>query len=201
MELAFTLNQIIYWLALSTWFGGVLFVAIAAPIVFRTVREANPTLPTVLSVNLEGQHGTLLAGSIVGNLLSVLTKVQLVCAALLVVTIIGQWIMVDHEGPNVILPIVRSVLLLVAIVIVVYDWRVVWPKVWKYRQEYIDHADEPDIANPAKDQFDRYHQESVRLLSIVLAVLLAIVLFSGNIRPAASIVRPGTSIKLSLLGE
>ena len=58
----FQLVQIVYWLALATWFGGVLFVAIAAPAVFRTVRENNPVLPHVLSVNLEGQHGTLLAG-------------------------------------------------------------------------------------------------------------------------------------------
>ena len=63
-----------------------------------------------------------------------------------------------------------------------YDWRAVWPKVWKFRQEYIDHADEPDVANPAKDQFDRYHGESVRLLSIRLAILLGMVLFSGTLR-------------------
>jgi hypothetical protein len=68
------LVQILYWLALSTWFGGVLFVALSAPVIFRTVREQNPLLPTVLSVNLEGQHGTLLAGSIVGNLLTMLLR-------------------------------------------------------------------------------------------------------------------------------
>src|SRR3954454_21167129 len=56
--------QIVYWLALATWFGGVLFVAISAPVILRTVRENNPILPHVLSVNLEGQHATLLAGSI-----------------------------------------------------------------------------------------------------------------------------------------
>ena len=32
----FHIIQIIYWLSLSTWFGGVLFIAVAAPIVFRT---------------------------------------------------------------------------------------------------------------------------------------------------------------------
>jgi len=184
MDLAFTLNQTLYWLALSTWFGGVLFVAVAAPIIFRTVRESNPMLPTVLSVNLEGQHGTLLAGSIVANLLRTLTRVELVCAAVLVITVIGQWLLIRPTGPNLIQPIVRSALLVIAIAIVLYDWRVVWPKVWEYRQKYIEHADDPDIANPAKDEFDRYHQDSVRLLSILLAVLLAMVLFSGNIRQA-----------------
>jgi hypothetical protein len=193
MSLAFTLNQILYWLALATWFGGVLFIAIAAPIIFRTVRDGNPFLPSVLSVNLEGQHGTLLAGSIVGNLLTVLRRVSLACAAVLLVTMIGQWIMLGFDGENLVQPVVRAALLAAAVVLVVYDWRVVWPKVWKFRQEYIDHADEPDVANPAKDHFDRYHQESVRLLSILLAILLAMVLFSGNIRPAAiTLTMPGT---------
>ena len=182
MNLGFHLIQILYWLALATWFGGVMFVAVAAPIIFRTVRESNPVLPAVLSVNLENQHGTLLAGSIVGNLLATLVRVELLCAAVLGVAIVAQWFFIDRSGNNVVPPIVRSALYLAALVLVLYDWRFVWPKVWKFRQEYIDHADEPDVANPAKDQFDRYHAESVRILSIRLAILLAIVLFSGNIR-------------------
>ena len=75
----FQLVQIVYWLALATWFGGVLFVAMAVPAIFRTVGENNPVLPHVLSVNLEGQHGTLLSGSIVGSLLARLARVQLIC--------------------------------------------------------------------------------------------------------------------------
>ena len=182
MDLGIHLIQILYWLALATWFGGVLFVAVAAPIIFRTVRESNPVLPTVLSVNLEGQHGTLLSGSIVGNLLGTLVRVELLCAAVLGLAIAAQWFFIDRTVPNVVAPLVRSALYLAALVLVLYDWRIVWPKVWKFRQEYIDHADEPEVANPAKDQFDRYHGESVRILSIRLAILLAIVLFSGNIR-------------------
>ena len=85
----FQLVQIVYWLALSTWFGGVLFVAMAAPVIFRTVRENNPVLPHVLSVNLEGQHGTLLAGSIVGSLLARLAWVQLACGGIIVADDIG----------------------------------------------------------------------------------------------------------------
>jgi hypothetical protein len=191
MDLGFHLIQILYWLALATWFGGVLFVAVAAPIIFRTVRESNPVLPTVLSVNLEGQHGTLLSGSIVGNLLGTLVRIELLCAAVLGLAIAAQWFFIDRSMPNVVAPLVRSALYLAALVLVLYDWRVVWPKVWKFRQEYIDHADEPEVANPAKDQFDRYHGESVRILSIRLAILLAIVLFSGNIRLQQSMLNLG----------
>ena len=76
----FDLIQIIYWLALATWFGAVLFIAVAAPIIMRTVRENNPILTNILSVNLEGQHGTLLGGSIVGRIMNILFPVELACA-------------------------------------------------------------------------------------------------------------------------
>ena len=77
MDTAFHFVQMLFWIALSTWFGGVLFVAAASRVVFQTVREIDPILPTVLSVNLEGQHGTLLAGSIMANLLAMLRTVEL----------------------------------------------------------------------------------------------------------------------------
>jgi hypothetical protein len=178
--------QVFYWLALSTWFGGVLSVVVAAPIIFRTVSQYNPTLPTVLSVNLENQHGTLLAGSIVGNLVRTLVNVELVCAIVLLLTLLGQWFFIDRSGPSLISGILRSALYVAAMGLVLYDWRFVWPRAWKYRQEYIDHADEPDVANPAKEQFDRYQAESVTILQILLFVLLGMILFSAGIQTHSS---------------
>jgi hypothetical protein len=181
----FDLVQTIYWLALATWFGGVLFIALAAPIIFRTVRDNNPILPTVLSVNLEGQHGTLLAGSIVANLLAALQRIELACAGGLFVAILGQWLVLRPTGGRELLfAILRTALYLAAVAIVVYDWRFVWPRISEHRREYIEHADEPDVANAAKDQFDRYHRESVTLLSVVLFLLLGMVLFSARISAA-----------------
>lgn len=180
MNLAFHLVQTLYWLSLSTWFGGVLFIAVSAPIIFRTVRDSNPILPSVLSVNLEGQHGTLLAGTIVANLLTGLRRVELACAGGMLVAILVQWFLPLSE--HVFARVLRSVLFLTAVGIVVYQWRVVWPRIDRHRREYLDHADEPEVANPAKDEFDRYHRESVTLLTVELALLLGIVLFSAGIR-------------------
>lgn len=178
----FQLIQIVYWLGLATWFGGVLFVAIAAPVIFRTVRENNPLLPHVLSVNLENQHGTLLAGAIVGNLLRMLVRVQAVCAGALFLALGAQWFWVNlHDRSQLITIILRSALFVAAVILMAYDALSVAPKMWRHRQEYLDHADEPDIANPAKDQFDRLHHESVTILGIVLFVLLGMVLFSGSV--------------------
>src|SRR6187549_3718289 len=101
MSLLFQFVQIAYWLALATWFGAVLFVALAPPAILRTMREAKPVLPDVLSVNLEGQHGTLLAGSVMANLLAPLVRIELVCAAVILLAIIAQWFLIDLNGTNV----------------------------------------------------------------------------------------------------
>lgn len=177
----FQLVQILYWLALATWFGGVLFIAVAAPIIFKSVRELNPILPNVLSVNLQGQHGELLAGTVVGNLLARLAQTELVCAAVLLVILIIQPFMIDTRDTNLTAAILRTVMFVVAAALVLADRFTLWPKIWKARQEYLDHADEPEIANPAKDQFDAEQRKSVTLMQIVLFMLLGMILFSGNI--------------------
>jgi hypothetical protein len=135
----------------------------------------------VLSVNLEGQHSTLLAGSIVANLLHALTRVELICAGAVLVTIIVQ---LSQRWQDWSAGIPRAAMFVAAVVVLLYDWRMVWPQIEKYRQEYIDHADEPEVANPAREQFDKYHRESVMLLMIVMALLLGMIVFSANMSPA-----------------
>ena len=184
MNPAYMLVQFLYWLALATWFGGVLFITIAAPIIFRTIGDSDPTLPTVLSVNLEGEHSTLLAGSIVANLLATIMRIHLICAAVLAMTFIGQWVILFHIQFGLLA--VRTALFTPAAVLLIYDWRIVSPRIFKHRQEYIDHADEPEIANVAKDLFDRYHRESITVLMFQLFALLGLVLFSAGISTAQS---------------
>jgi hypothetical protein len=181
--MAFPLVQLTYWIALATWFGGVLFIAVAAPVIFRTVKEHNPILPTVLSVNLEGQHSSLLAGTIVANLIAHLVHIELICAAALLVPLVGHWFVTEIRGDAFLLPLLRSGLYLAAVGFTLYDWRVIWPKITLFRDQYLAHADEPDVANPANDEFNRYQHESELLLRIRLALLLALILFSANITP------------------
>jgi len=181
--MAFQFVQILFWLALATWFGAVLFVAAAAPVIFRTVRESNPVLPGVLSVNLEGQHGTLLAGTIVARILSALRAVQAVCAGILLITLIAHLFILDITGPNGTAAIVRAALFGGAVGMLLYDWLAIAPRIAKFRQQYIDHADEPEIANPAKDRFDELHRRSVGALQIMLFCLLGMILFSAAVSP------------------
>jgi len=182
MYLLFQLVQVTYWLALATWFGGVLFVAICAPVIFRTIGQARPLLPAVLSANLENQHASLLAGSVVAAILGVLVKVELGCAAALLATQVGQWVVADTTASDQRLAaIVRAALFVAATGIVIYDWRILWPRIVRLRRQYIDHADEPEIANPVREQFDACHRRSVSLMSLKLFLLLGMILFSGGI--------------------
>src|SRR4051795_1124621 len=107
-EWSFIVVQIVFWIALSTWFGAVLFVVLAPPIILRTVREHNPLLPTVLSVNLEGQHGTVLASTIVGRLIRPVQWIELVCAGVILLASIGQWLILKPAGQALVLPMIRG---------------------------------------------------------------------------------------------
>ena len=117
----FQLIQIIYWIALSTWFGSVLFIALAAPTIFRTVRQSNPILTNVLSVNLEGQHSTLLAGTIVANLIQRLLTVELICGSALLLALIAHPFVIDMSAgsdplsSNRAAAVLRSILFLGAV--------------------------------------------------------------------------------------
>jgi hypothetical protein len=178
----FQLVQTVYWLALSVWFGGAMFIGVAVQAIHRTVRENNPVLPHVLSVNLEGQHSTLLAGTIVGNLISALARIEIVCAAVLILALGSQWFLIDLTDPWVkVSAFVRSALCLAATGVVIYDGWFRWPKIMKARQEFIDNADDPEKANPASERLDRLQRDSEMLLMILVFLLLGIILFSGNI--------------------
>ena len=182
MQPATALVAILYWLSLATWFGSAVFVAIAAPRIIRTVRESDPILPSVLSVNLEGQHGTLLAGGIVSNLLAALTRVAYLCAGGLLIALAVEWVLVARAAgglDRLVLPLVRSALFVAAVALAVYDGRVVRPKVEEARRTYIDNADEPDVANPARERFEQFGRESVTVLQFQIFLLLGLVLFSG----------------------
>ncbi len=179
----YQLIQILYWIALATAFGGVLFVALSAPVIFQTVRDAKPILPHVLSVNLENQHGTLLAGTIVGNLLAKLGKVHLITGLTLLLCIIAQFFLIDLAGGNRTAMLIRIIMFLGAVIAIAYDRLVIWPRLLAHREQYIENADDPDQANPAKEAFDRDHHQSVTLLSVALFCLLGMILFSANISP------------------
>src|SRR5437773_1384744 len=142
--------QTFYWLALATWFGGALIIAVGMRVIMQTVEESKPVLPHVLAVNLDGKHGTLLGGTIIRNLLAAFIWIELVCAGVLMATLLAQWGLMDRGNqPLLVSAILRTALLITAAGVVLYDWRLLSPRMWQSRQTFLDHADEPETANPA----------------------------------------------------
>jgi hypothetical protein len=180
----FQLVQTVYWLALSIWFGGAMFIGVAWQIIHKTVSDSKPVLPHVLSVNLDGKHSTLLAGAIVSNLVAALARIEVVCAAFVLAATAGQWFVIDLADPWIkISAFVRSAMGLAATGVVIYDSWFVWPKIMKARKTFIENADDPDKANPVSEQLDQLQRDSEMLLMVLVFLLLGMVLFSGNIYP------------------
>jgi hypothetical protein len=116
--------------------------------------------------------------------MNVLFPIELACAGAIFVMMVAQWAVLRPVGTHVAAPLLRGALYLAAVGLLIYHWRVLWPRAWRVRQEYIDHADEPDVANPALDQLDRLQSESANVLFFLATVLLGLIVFSANIRQA-----------------
>lgn len=173
------LINIVYWLALSIWFGGSVFIAIAAPIIFTELAEQDPTLPRVLSVNLDGEHATLLGGELVSKLLDGLWRVTVFCLIALAVTLVSQWVLIilqrDSLGPA----IVRTSLLIAAGGVAYFNATRVRPRATTLRSSYVDAADDPEKAEPLRESFNKAQGETVLMLQIEVFVLLGLVAFSA----------------------
>jgi hypothetical protein len=122
--------------------------------------------------------------------MEVLFRIELACGGALLLALVAQWIVLRPIGPALVTPLVRSALYVGAVGLLIYHWRVLWPAMWKKRQEYIDHADEPDIANAALEELDRRQGESASVLFLLVTLLLGIIVFSANIRQPIAIPVP-----------
>ena len=185
--IGYQLLQVVYWMSLATWLGGVLFVVMVAPVILRVLREARPILPEVLAVNLNHQHDTLLAGTLMTQIFALIGRVQFMCAGVLAGSMAIQTMLIDLGSTNGTAAIIRAALLISASAVAIYEQRVLWPAIRKERQTYIDHADEPEIANPAKDAFDRLQERAIVVLLVVISLLIGLVMFSANISPKSAV--------------
>jgi hypothetical protein len=178
---AFQLIQSIYWLALATWFGGAMFVALAWPIILATVRQEDPTLPRVLSVNVDHDHAGLLAGTIIGAIVRQVGLVQLGCAVAMLGPLIAQWFLMSSTYHNLIGGVARCTFYAGAVILLIYDRRVLWQRLWKARQEFIDNADDPEVANPIRERFNKHQRDSMFAMLLQLALLSLTIVFSSVI--------------------
>ncbi|HEY0008631.1 MAG TPA: hypothetical protein VGB55_07900 [Tepidisphaeraceae bacterium] len=173
----------LFWLTLASWFGSALVCAVAPPIILKAIHDADPTLPRVLSVNLDHQHSTLLAGTVVGEMLKIFFRVQLVCAAVLLPALAAKWFVTNLQGPAVVLPLMVTALYFAGLAFVLFGLLSVLPKVIAHRDKYIANADDPDIANPELDHFDRHSASMSGVVRNVLFIVLGMIVFSSALAP------------------
>ena len=164
------------WAALSTWFGGALFLAVASGVIFRVHRDADPTLPRVLSVNIESDHASLLSAEVVSGIDRVYSLIGLVCAAVIVLLLVVRSI-VEPDGNGV--RLVVGVVVLFGSILTAYQGRSLRPRIERARLDYIAHADDPEQSADARSRFNRFSREYLNVLMLQIAVLLAAILFSA----------------------
>jgi hypothetical protein len=174
------LVQTFYWAGLSTWFGAALFLMLATPIILRVLREEDPTLPRVLSVNLDSQHATLLALNLIGHLMQALTRVGLICAGAVLLGLISQALATTGSGAQVIRLIARTMLFLVGTGIALFEWLSLSRRVNHVRDQYIEYADDTDRAMKHRAVFERLHRQRMNLLFVLAASLLGLIFFSSS---------------------
>ncbi len=170
---------ILYWFALAAWFGATLFLVLAVPIIHAAVERADPTLPTVLSVNLDGRHSALLGGQIVDDLLKRLWPIELVAMVAMTFAQLGEWIVILNNGGDILLPAVRTGLLVIAAVVAGYGSRVVRPRAAGHRERYVEVADDLEAAAEAAEAGNRDQGEIMSLLTMELFALAGLVLFAA----------------------
>lgn len=186
----FQIVQILYWLVLASWLGGMVFMALAAPVVFAVLRRMNVRVPGYTSMELNEEHPTIAAGEVVGGLLARLAQIQLICAGTLLPLIIAQFLLADLSGPGVAMGVIRLALWAVAVGLLYYEWRIHYPRTWSLRQQYLEHVDTPEKADPAREAFEKEQRRSELVYQATVMVLIGMVMFSAGLMPRGRAVAP-----------
>jgi hypothetical protein len=167
-----------YWAALSVWLGLTLSTLLRMPGLFRTMSEQDPTLPGVLSVNLDAQHATLLALRLIEDDLWLITRLGMVCAGVLVIGTTAHMVLTTETASMMIRSVIRAVAILAAVALALIVWFVAAPSSRSARLQYIAAADDTETALPARQRLETAHRRQVAAVFALAMALLAAVVFS-----------------------
>lgn len=166
---------------MAGWFGSALFLILAHRTVFAVMRDQDPTLPKVLSVNIDGDHGVLLSIHLFTKLSRLMTALGIVCATMVACGLAGQIAFGERVGPRFIEWIVRTGLFLASVGVVIYDRLAVTPKLSSAIASYIDQADDPEATRENREKVIRNYHEATAVLGALACTLGGLILFSANI--------------------
>ncbi len=164
-----------WWLGMAAYFGGMLALAVAAPMVFRTTRTAHVSMPGITSPPLDMANET--GGEIFGNMLNAFAYVEVAALFLLLVGLLVR-LRRPTRGAHV-LAVLYVLLGLTALA----DLGYVRPKVWTTRERVRElAATAPAVATfapPEKQTFDQLHVLSERLGQVKFWLLLGMLVISA----------------------
>ncbi|HVX85166.1 MAG TPA: hypothetical protein VH253_10160 [Phycisphaerae bacterium] len=178
-----------WWLGLAAYFGGMLALAVAAPVLFHTTRAQHISMPGIASPPLDMGNET--GGEIFGNILNAFAYVEVVALLLLLVGLLGKL----RAGTRVshVLAVLYAVLALTVLV----DLGYVRPKVWNTRETVRELAATAPggaagaaFSPPAKQSFDALHALSERLGQVKFWLLLAMLILSVPAPAGAMLTKP-----------
>lgn len=171
-----------YWLGLGVWLGGLVMLAVAAAITFKTSRAAGPVLlqPEYNTPELNGQAANILAGLIVGNVIQGLMVLQFICAGVVLVTMaIQHKTMMPMLKRRPKLNLARMVLLFVPMLALAASVGYIGPRMWQERQTMYNPELTVEARKEARVRFDGLHKLSERSVGAGAFCLLAAGLVSG----------------------
>jgi len=161
----------VYWLALGTWLGAIVMLAVGAAVTFRTVRGMAPTVGVEPFSDpvFAGSAANVLAGAVVANMLGALAWIQGVCAAVVVGCLGVQWVWMRDTvcgGLSGWRNLLRVALIIGPIALLVWDRSRLSPTIHHEHEIRYDLKVSPDEREAARVRFDRYHRISERAMGL-----------------------------------
>ncbi|MCC7147345.1 MAG: hypothetical protein IT443_12940 [Phycisphaeraceae bacterium] len=172
----FRLTQAAYWLSLGLWVGALVAVAIAAAVIFKTIRAHEPTIGIEPYRQLPERAGDILAGAAVGQTLRALAILQRGCAVVLVICVVLQCAFFADRlagGAGGWRNVLRVGLLALPMMILMVDLWLVSPRIWTLRGAMYDPQRTPEARALFRVRFMFWHQTSERLVGSAAVLLVA----------------------------
>ncbi|MFA9480405.1 DUF4149 domain-containing protein [Phycisphaerales bacterium AB-hyl4] len=197
---AFRFTQGLYYLALGTWFGALVMLAIAAAITFRTLEEHAFVLQTGLlhAAGVEPDHAAdaprIFAGEVVGQIIQGLTWLQAICALVAIACLLLQTTLFRRRLANAgrsRANLLRTLLVVGPALVLLLNVFWINPNVWQSREAMYDPARTETQRIEARLIFDHHHRLSERTTggaALMLAVAVLISPFAFRVTPAPALI-------------
>lgn len=173
---SFRLTQVLFWLGVSTWFGGLVVLGpVVAWQLFTTIGQAHVQ---VAGMNPQLDQSRELAGLVFGNILQIFYWIELVCLGLITGAAVGQMLLHLHLWNAGVWLRLLVIVLLAAVTL--HDVFFVAPQVFSQHSQWVaDLTNQPAAASVHEKLFKQYHASAEHDGAIETVLLLALLVISA----------------------